>query len=196
MSYLIFLQDLDINREQARSMLNDAGCGDYKVVWNEDNPDEEIKKQVEIVVTSKHQLGKAELEPFPAAQMVSMAFTGYNDVDKSYCEKRNLTLYYVPDYSSDSVAELATFMAGTLLRRFPIAQAQIASGQWDRSSSDSLPLLPGLQLRGRTVGIIGTGTIGLRTAEIFHYGYRCPLIGWSRNRNLAGPISSHSIFSW
>jgi len=181
MSYLIFLQDLGLNRDQARLMLNEAGCGDYKVVWNDDHPDEEIKKQVSVVVTSKHELGSAELDPFPAAQMVSLAFTGYNDVDISYCENRKLTLYFVPNYSSDSVAELATFMAGALFRWLSIAQAQIASGQWDRSSSDGLPMLPGLQLRGRTVGIIGTGTIGLRTAEIFHYGYRCPLIAWSRN---------------
>jgi D-3-phosphoglycerate dehydrogenase len=177
----MFLQDLDLSRAEARSMLNEAGCGDYEAVWNDDHPDEEIKKQVTVVVTSKHQVGKSELDEFPAAQMVSLAFTGYNDVDRNYCKDRNLTIYFVPDYSSDSVAELATFMAGALLRRLPVAQAQIASGQWDRSSPTSLPLVPGLELRGRTVGIIGTGTIGLRTAEIFHYGYKCPLIAWSRN---------------
>ena len=181
MSYVIFLQDLELSRDEAQSMLNEFECGDLTAVWSDDRPDEEIKKQVTVVVTSKHRVGKAELDEFPAAQMVSMAFTGYNDVDREYCENRKLTLYYVPDYSSDSVAELATFMAGALLRRLAIAQTQIAEGQWDRASLDGLPLVPGMQLRGRTVGIIGTGTIGLRTAEIFHYGYRCPLIAWSKN---------------
>src|SRR2546423_10969482 len=107
--------------------------------------------------------------------MVSLAFTGYNDVNQAYCVDRQLNVYFVPDYSTDSVAELATFMAGALLRRFLIAHEQIEMGQWDDPKANDLAVLPGLQVLGRTVGIIGNGTIGLRAAENFHYRDSCPL---------------------
>ena len=180
--YVMFLQDLGLSRDDARAMLKRATGGDYQALWNDDPLYPDKKDDVEVVVTSKHKVGKEELERFPIAQMVSLAFTGYNDVDETYCIDRKLHVYFVPDYSTDSVAELATFMAGALLRRLSIAQDQVASGQWDRPNSNNFAIVPGLQVRGRTVGIIGTGTIGLRAAEIFHYGYRCPLVGWSRNR--------------
>ena len=180
--YVMFLQDLGLSRDDARAMLKRAAGSDYQALWRDEPLYPEKTKDVEVVVTSKHKVGEAELSEFPAAKMVSLAFTGYNDVNQAYCVDRQLNVYFVPDYSTDSVAELATFMAGALLRRFSIAHEQIELGQWDDPKANNLAVVPGLQLRGRTVGIIGTGTIGLRAAEIFHYGYHCPLIGWSRNR--------------
>jgi phosphoglycerate dehydrogenase-like enzyme len=182
MKYVMFLQDLGLSRDEAREMLKRAAGSDYQALWSDDPLDVDKKKDVDVVVTSKHKVGEAELREFPAARMVSLAFTGYNDLDEAYCKSRQLNVYFVPDYSTDSVAELATFMAGVLLRRLSIAHEQIELGEWDRPNANNFAVVPGLQLRGRTVGIIGTGTIGLRTAEIFRYGYRCPLIGWSRNR--------------
>jgi phosphoglycerate dehydrogenase-like enzyme len=179
----MFLEDLGLSRDDARTMLKRAtGGSNYHALWKDDPLYLDKKQDVEVVVTSKHKVGKEELSGFPAAQMVSLAFTGYNDVDEAYCVNRNLHVYFVPDYSTDSVAELATFMAGALLRRLSIAHDQVSVGQWDSPNANNFAIVPGLQLRGRTVGIIGTGTIGLRAAEIFHYGYRCPLIGWSTNR--------------
>lgn len=180
--YVMFLEDLGLRRDETETMLRRAAGGKYLALWNDDPPSRDKKEEVEVVVTSKHKVGKEELEAFSAAQMVSLAFTGYNDVDKAYCTDRGLHVYYVPDYSTDSVAELATIMAGALSRRLSIAHDQVVSDQWDRPNSNNLTVVPGMQLRGRTVGIVGTGTIGLRTAEIFHYGYRCPLVGWSRSR--------------
>lgn len=182
--YVMFLEDLGLSREAARTMLKRAVGNDYQPLWKDDPLSLNMKNAVEVVVTSKHKVGKEQLSEFPAARMVSLAFTGYNDVDQAYCEDRKLHVYVVPDYSTDSVAELATFMAGALARRISIADDQIAKGQWDSPNANNLAIVPGLQLRGKTVGIIGTGTIGLRTAEIFHYGYHCPLIGWSKHPNV------------
>lgn len=182
MKYVMFLQDLGLTSDKTRELLREAGGHAFEPVWYEDQPDKIVKENVEVVVTSKHRVSAAELGEFPNARMVSMAFTGYNDVDIEYCRDRELSLYYVPDYSTDSVAELAVGMAMSLLRRLPIAQERVSSGRWDRAELQEIDIIPGLQLRGRTVGIIGTGTIGLRTAELFHFGFRCPLVGWSRNR--------------
>src|ERR1044072_7418486 len=180
--YVLFLDDLAISRDDARTLLNRAAGSDYETLWKDDPHYADNKANVEVVVALRHEVGEKELAEFPAAQMVSLAFTGYDDVEMAYCASRGLHVYFVPDYSTDSVAELAVFMAGAILRHLSIANKQVALGRWDQPNENNSAVVPGLQLRGRTVGIIGTGTIGLRAAEIFHYGYGCPLIGWSRNQ--------------
>jgi len=181
--YAMFLQDLELSREDTKALLKHVGCVDHTAIWLDEPNVEELFDDVEIVVAVKHQVGRAELERFPNARMVSLAFTGYNDVDRRYCESREppLLLYYAPGYSTDSVAELTVNMAQSLLRFLPLAHRRVVAKKWDGAEKDEIRVVPGMQLRGRKVGIIGTGTIGLRTAEIFHYGFRCPLIGWSRN---------------
>lgn len=181
MKYILFLQDLGLSRDQASTFLKEAGCteAEYKPVWDGDDGLEAKKDAVDIIVTSKHVVGRAELEPYPNARMVSLGFTGYNDVDRAYCNSRALALYYVPGYSTESVAELAVGLALALLRRIHLAHQRVVSDDWDRSAAGKIPLVPGIELCGRTVGIVGTGTIGMYTAEIFR-GFGCPIVAWSR----------------
>lgn len=180
MKTVLFLQDLGLGRERTRQLLAAAGCGGHQPRWLGDAGLEAA--EVEVAVTARHRVGPAELKPFPNLRGVSMAFTGYDEVDLAYCRERGLDLYYVPGYSTDSVAELAAGMAVALLRRLSVSRERLAAGSWDRAEDDALATVPGFQLRGRTVGIVGTGTIGMRVAELFHHGFRCPLVGWSRRR--------------
>jgi D-3-phosphoglycerate dehydrogenase len=121
-------------------------------------------------------VGAVELDPWPNLKVLSLAFTGYNDVALDLCREKGLTVYYVPGYSTDSVAELTIGLTLAVLRRIPYANGRVCSGHWDRGD-----VMPGVELAGRTVGILGTGTIGRRSAEIFKV-FGCKLLGWSRTR--------------
>lgn len=184
MKYILFLQNLGLAQDQAAALLKEAGCSEteYRPIWGRD-AGLEVRDQVEIVVTSEHVVGREELEPFSNARMVSLAFTGYDKVDFAYCRSRQLPphLYYVPDYSTDSVAELTVGFALALFRRLNLAHRRVVNGAWDRVSGDEIPTVPGYELRGRTVGIVGTGTIGMRTAAIFHHGFGCEIVAWSKS---------------
>ncbi len=184
MKYILFLQSLGLASEQATALLKEAGCSEteYRPIWDHEPELEAVRDQVEIVVTSEHVVGLKELEKYPNVRMVSLAFTGYDKVDLDYCKSRRppLNLYYVPNYSTDSVAELSVGFALTLLRRLHLAHPRVVAGKWDTSRDDEIATLPGNELRGRTVGIIGTGTIGMRTAEIFRRGFGCEIVAWTR----------------
>ena len=104
--------------------------------------------------------------------MIAVAFTGYDSVDLEYCSSKNIAVYNVPSYSTNSVAELAITLAISLLREIPKGNEVIRKGQWDLGR-------PGIELSGKTVGICGTGAIGIRAAEIFRV-LGCKIIGWSR----------------
>ena len=182
--YICFFQDLALSRDEVRAQLIEMGCT-YEPIWLGDPNIEQFFDKVQIVVTAEHKVGPEEINRFKDVKMLSLAFTGHDEVVLEYFrnERPNLHIYYVPGYSTDSVAELAVTMASSLYRKLPIIQHRIRSQNWDRIPADSndrsQPTWPGRELRGSKVGIIGTGEIGLRTAEIFHRGYGSRLVGWA-----------------
>lgn len=132
------------------------------------------KAETEVLISVKTKLGPVELSEYPKLKVIAVAFTGYDSVDLNYCREKNIAVCNVPAYSTNSVAELTVGLAISLLREIPKGNEAIRKGQWDLGR-------PGIELSGKTVGICGTGTIGIRTAEIFNV-LGCGIIGWSRTR--------------
>jgi D-3-phosphoglycerate dehydrogenase len=75
------------------------------------------------------------------------------------------------------VAELTLALAICLLREVPGCNERLHAGTWKVGRW-------GTELAGKTVGILGTGAIGLRAAEIFK-ACKCKLVGWSRTEREA-----------
>lgn len=133
-------------------------------------------KKVKGIISVKKQLNQKELEKFPNLEFIAIAFTGYDSVDLSYCQRKRIAIYNVPDYSSNSVAELCIGLSISLMREIPKAQALIKKGEWD--------LRPGKELCSKKIGIIGTGNIGVKVASYFKV-MGCQLIGWSKSEKQA-----------
>ena len=106
--------------------------------------------------------------PYPACvvesakelKLLNVAFTGIDHVGLDACKKQGVTVCNAAGYSDSTVAELAIGMALALLRKMP------ECGQAVRKGGTSAGLR-GREICGRTVGIIGVGRIGLRTASLF-----------------------------
>jgi D-3-phosphoglycerate dehydrogenase len=169
---LLVLQDLEVDRATVQDGLTQARLA-LAPVW----PGEPLEDpgKVLALVTVREKIDQSVLERYPALRMVAVAFTGYDHVDLEACRARGIAVANVPDYATDAAAELALTLTLALLRQIPAADRQVRSGAWYRRESFS----PGAELAGKTVGIVGTGRIGLRAAELFR-AFRCPLLGWSR----------------
>lgn len=100
---------------------------------------------------------------------IAMRCAGFNNIDLDCAEKLNLTIVRVPAYSPEAVAEHTIALLMTLNRRIHKAY------QRTRDANFSLQGLVGFNLHGKTVGIIGTGKIGLATLAIFK-GFGCHLL--------------------
>lgn len=90
---------------------------------------------------------------------INVAFTGVDHVDLEAARERHVTVSNASGYSNDSVAELTLCMVLTLLRNVREVEARCRAGR----TKDGLV---GMELRGKTVGIVGTGAIGTRSAEL------------------------------
>lgn len=180
MKHVLFLQDLGLERSETVSLLEAAGC-EYRPVWAGELDEDEMRENVAVLVTSNHRVDRGVLERWPNLEMVSLGFTGYDDVDLGCCRERGIHVYYVPGYATASVVELTVALALAVLRRIPTADRSVRAGGWDGGD-----VQPGIELDGKTVGVLGTGTIGMRSARAFE-ALGCRLIGWSRTRYSSFP---------
>ncbi|MHA3026686.1 2-hydroxyacid dehydrogenase [Chromohalobacter israelensis] len=104
---------------------------------------------------------------------VAMRCAGFNNVDIEAAARLGIAVVRVPAYSPEAVAEHALALLLTLNRRTHRAYNRVREGNF------MLEGLLGVTLHGKTVGVIGTGRIGLATARIFA-GLGCRLLGEDR----------------
>ena len=98
--------------------------------------------------------------------------TGTDNVDLDAARRNNVLVTNTPNTATEAVAEHTVALLLSLARRVPELDARVRRGEWPRGMLT--------QLSGNTLGIIGTGRIGKRTAEIAR-GMRMKVIAWSRN---------------
>ncbi|MGE3745702.1 MAG: 2-hydroxyacid dehydrogenase [Sphingomonadaceae bacterium] len=102
-------------------------------------------------------------------KLVALRSAGFNHVDLATARAMGITVARVPAYSPDAIAEHTIALILSLNRKIDKAYARIREGNF------SLEGLLGFDSRGRTVGLIGIGKIGLRTAQILQ-GFGCHLL--------------------
>lgn len=104
-------------------------------------------------------------------RLIALRCTGFNNVDIAKAAELGIKVVRVTVYSPYSVAEFVVAMIQVLNRKLHRAYNRI------RDDNFSLNGLMGFDLHGRTVGIIGTGKIGIILGEIMH-GFGCHLLGY------------------
>ena len=108
--------------------------------------------------------------------VIALRCAGFNNVDIEHTKSLGMKICRVPEYSPQAVAEHAVGLMLTLSRKFHKAYNRV------REDNFSLDGLMGFNLHQKTVGIIGTGNIGLATLKILN-GFGCQLIAFDPNEN-------------
>lgn len=103
--------------------------------------------------------------------LISLRCAGFNNVDLLAAEELGIAVARVPAYSPNAVAEHAVALLLSLVRHIHRAYARVREGNF------SLEGLLGFDLVGRTVGIVGTGRIGMCVARILE-GFGCHLLAF------------------
>lgn len=134
----------------------------YKPALESDQLD---PRNVTALVQFDHLLNRQTLCKYPNLAVVSCAFSGFDKVDLAGCKARGVECYYSPNYSTFSVVELELASVLGFYRSLPWADILVRSHKGNDSWSSAIT--PGLELRGKTVGVIGLGSIGRHAAKIF-----------------------------
>lgn len=104
-------------------------------------------------------------------KLIALRCAGFNNVDVESAKKHNIKVVRVPAYSPEAVAEHAMALILTLNRKTHKAYNRVREGNF------SLKGLIGFNIHGKTVGVIGTGTIGANFCKILK-GFGCKIIAF------------------
>lgn len=144
-----------------------------------ENPEVLIERMrdADAVIISNIPLSKDVLKHCVKLKMLSVAFTGLDHIDLEYCKNNNIVVRNAAGYATIAVAELALGLMLDLYRHITWLDA-------DTRQLQTRKAFLGRQLNGKTVGIVGTGAIGVELARIL-LAMGCHVIAWNRSRHEA-----------
>lgn len=141
--------------------------GEYKV-YDRTNKEDILSRcnGADIVITNKTPLGKDILEKLPDVKFIDLLSTGYNIADIYYARERGIPVSNVPAYSTNSVAQLTFAFILQFASRVKEHSLSTHNGDWQRCEHFCYMVAPLTELQGKTLGIIGYGSIGKAVAKI------------------------------
>lgn len=138
------------------------GCGvafDYKPGLKEDELAEAIGDYEGLVIRSGSKVTAKVLAKATKLKVVGRAGIGVDNVDVPEASKRGIIVMNTPTGNSVTTAEHAITLLMSLARRVPQATASMKAGAWEKTK------FQGKEIAGKTLGIIGLGTIGRIVAD-------------------------------
>jgi D-3-phosphoglycerate dehydrogenase len=129
-----------------------------------------------INIRSSSRFTAAVCESSAKLKLLSVWGTGTDNIDLAAAARHRITVTNTPGVSAASVAEHALALMLAVARRIPAQDAEVRAGRW--------PLGNGVELRGKTLGIIGLGAIGRRLAQLGS-GIGMRVIAWTMHPNPA-----------
>ena len=147
--------------EKNKKKLEDLGH-EFQYFKDSAKDDDEIierLKDSDVAIITNNKFSKKVIDN-TNLKLIDVAFTGYNHVDMAACKENDIIVENASGYSDDSVAELVIGLAISIMRKFDQNNKNIFE---DKSFN-----LLGQIIKGKTVGIIGTGKIGTRVIELFN----------------------------
>lgn len=180
MKEIVIAQPLGVSKETLDTLLAPlTGRGYHLTLWdsfpeNQDDLGNRISK-ADLAVIANYPLKKEALDKASFLKYLCVAFTGVDHVDIDTCREKGIAVSNCAGYSTESVAELAIGMMLSLYRKLAEGQDAAAHGKTGAG-------LRGIEIKDRTVGIIGTGAIGYRTANLAK-AFGAKVIGYNRSHS-------------
>ena len=130
---------------------------------------EEIIRRIgdsEIVLTNKTPISRTTLDRCPAVRYTGVLATGYNVVDTAAARERGIPVCNVPAYGTQAVAQFAIALLLEICGRAGHHDQAVHSGRWSECPDYCFWDYPLMELAGKTMGIIGYGSIGQAVGRI------------------------------
>jgi D-3-phosphoglycerate dehydrogenase len=112
-----------------------------------------------LVVRSAVQVDDALMAHAPKLRVIGRAGVGVDNIDAEAATRRGIVVMNTPGANAVAVAELTLCLMIALARKLPAANTSMHAGKWEKKN------LQGTELRGKTLGILGLGRIGLDVAR-------------------------------
>lgn len=119
----------------------------------------------ELVIVNKCRIDGPVLDACPQLRWVGVTATGTDSLDVEACRRRGVAVCNVPGYSTASVAQLAVTLLLAGCQRLRDYDQAVRAGSWQLDLPPELAAHPGIELAGKTLGIVGYGAIGRQVSR-------------------------------
>ena len=129
----------------------------------------DVKKRIKkanIIITNKVELNKYNLCAAKNLELIAITATGTNIIDLDYCKKHNISVCNLRNYASVSVSEHVLTLMLTLSKNIKGLEKDINQKLWQQRKVFALLSRKINDLHGKTLGIIGKGSIGLKVGKL------------------------------
>ena len=153
--------------------------GDLEVFKEPPRTVEELKtriKEADIVIVGWSNLTRNIIDSAKRLKMISIWATTCHYADLEAAKERGIVVTHVPSYATEAVAEYTFALLLAAARKLTLADKHVRKGSFDWRP------FGGIELAGKTLGIIGTGAIGFRVAEIAR-AFKMQLLGYDKYPN-------------
>lgn len=147
-------------KNSLQNTVNSLQLGFFENKLNKENlPVERDAEVISVFVGSK--VDKDVIDAFPNLKLITTRSTGLDHIDIKYANDNGITVAYVPGYGDNTVAEFAFGLLLALSRKIYLGVDRIKE-----TGEFSFDGLQGFDLRGKTIGVVGTGRIGQHSIKI------------------------------
>lgn len=179
---IVILESLGISDEELNVISKSLTDNGHKLVVYDDGKldDETLKiriKDAEILVLANTPLSGEVIDTAEKLKYISVAFTGYNHIDLEKCKEKGIKVSNAAGYSTNSVAEITFGLIISLLRNIVPLETIVRDGGTKNGYRQS-------DLKGKTLGVLGTGDIGGAVAEL-GLAFGCKVIAYNRSEKPA-----------
>lgn len=132
----------------------------------------------EAILTNKTPIDEDVLAAVPQLKYIGVVATGYNVVDIAAARKRGIPVTNIPAYGTDAVAQSTFVLLLEIANQVGVHNQSVHQGDWQNSIDFTYWKTPLMELRGKTIGLIGYGEIAQATATIAH-AFNMQVIYWN-----------------
>lgn len=174
---VVLLEPLGVAEEKILALAEKLKSDGHEFIMYNDKPANQaelIKRasEADAVILSNLPFPDEVIKECKNLKLISVAFTGLDHIGMETCRERGIVVRNAAGYSTFSVAELTYGLIISVLRNIVTCHEAVKEGKTSKG-------LAGFELAGKTLGIVGTGAIGLKVAEIGR-AFGCKLIAYSR----------------
>ncbi len=152
--------------------------------WCVNDSFEEIKSKIGnyqgIVIRSKFPMNREIIDLSTNLKFIARSGAGLENIDVEYAVEKGIEVFNSPEGNRDAVGEQALGMLLSLFQKLNQADQQVRRGIWDREGNR------GIELKGKTVGIIGCGNMGSAFAQRLQ-GFECKVIAYDKYQEVNLP---------
>ena len=141
--------------------------GDF-TVYERTAPEQIVEraKDADVIIINKSIINNEILDELPNLKYVGLQSTGYNVIDTVEARKRGITVSNIPAYSTNEVAQMVFAYILHITSKVAMHDEAVHNGEWCSCPDFCFWKAPLEEMNGKTIGIIGYGSIGRRVARI------------------------------